>query len=251
MRTHVNVAPTSNWQVSGGLSSIDASARDWLSRATVVLVFTFLVFASVSGALQIAIDWEHQPLDRTLLYIAASASRALFLALVAVTTLTRLRPLRKAEGIEPRLSALFGTFLLISLALLPRAELPPIALAISSGLIIVGMSTSFMVLRWLGKSFSIMPEARRLVTHGPYAIVRHPLYICEEIAVIGAFIQVMSPAAFFIVVIHALFQVRRMLNEEKVLKATFEDYESYAARTPRLIPLGRFGRSISATISSG
>jgi protein-S-isoprenylcysteine O-methyltransferase Ste14 len=126
------------------------------------------------------------------------------------------------------------------LAVLPRAEPPPIALAISSALIVVGMSASFIVLRWLGKSFSIMPEARRLVTQGPYAVVRHPLYICEEIAVIGAFIQVISPVAFVIVVIHALFQVRRMLNEEEILKATFDDYESYAARTPRLIPLGRF-----------
>jgi protein-S-isoprenylcysteine O-methyltransferase Ste14 len=204
-------------------------------------VFTLLVFASVAGALQIGLDWEHQPLDRTLLHIATSASRALFLALIVATTVTRLRPLRKAVGIEPRLSALLGTFLLVGLAVLPRADLPPIGLVISSGLIIAGMLASFAVLSWLGKSFSIMPEARQLITQGPYALVRHPLYICEEIAVIGAFIQVMSPAAFFIVVIHALFQVRRMLNEEKVLKATFEDYESYAARTPRLIPLGRFG----------
>jgi protein-S-isoprenylcysteine O-methyltransferase Ste14 len=240
MQTHVHVASTANWQVSGSTSSIDDSARDWLSRAAVVVVFTILVFASVGGALQIALDWEHQPLDRTLLYIAASASRALFMALIAATTVTRLRPLRKAAGIEPRLSALLGTFLLVSLAVLPRAEPPPIALAISSALIVVGMSASFIVLRWLGKSFSIMPEARRLVTQGPYAVVRHPLYICEEIAVIGAFIQVISPVAFVIVVIHALFQVRRMLNEEEILKATFDDYESYAARTPRLIPLGRF-----------
>jgi protein-S-isoprenylcysteine O-methyltransferase Ste14 len=242
MRTHVDVAPMANClQVSAGPSSIDRSGRDLLSRATVVLVFTLLVFASVAGALQIALDWEHQPLDRTLLNIAASASRTLFLALIVATTVTRLRPLRKSAGIEPRLSALLGTFLLVGLAVLPRAELPPIALAISSALIIVGMSASFMVLSWLGKSFSIMPEARQLITQGPYALVRHPLYICEEIAVIGAFIQVMSPVAFLIVMIHALFQVRRMLNEEKVLKAAFEDYESYAARTPRLIPLGRFG----------
>jgi protein-S-isoprenylcysteine O-methyltransferase Ste14 len=241
MRTHVQVAPMANRQVSGGQSPIDDSVCDWLSRATVVLVFTFSAFACVSGALQIALQWEHQPFDRTLLDLAASISRGLFLALIATTTVTRLRPLRKAAGIEPRLSALLGTFMLVSLAVLPRAELPPIALAISSGLVIVGMSTSFMVLSWLGKSFSIMPEARRLVTHGPYAFVRHPLYICEEIAVIGVFIQVMSPAAFLIVVIHALFQIRRMLNEEKVLKATFEDYENYAAHTPRLIPVGRFG----------
>ena len=36
--------------------------------------------------------------------------------------------------------------------------------------------------------------------------------------------------------VHALIQFRRMLNEEKVLQATFAEYEDYAARTPRLIP---------------
>ena len=206
-----------------------------------MLVFTLMLLVSVSGALQAVLDWGNQPLDRTLLHIAARASNALFLALVVATTVTRLRPLRKAAGVEPRVSALLGAFLLTSLAVLPRAELPPIAVAISSALVIIGMSASFVVLRWLGKSFSIMAEARGLVTHGPYAIVRHPLYICEEIAIIGMFIQVVSPVALLIVIVQGLFQFRRMLNEEKILKATFAEYESYAARTPRLIPLGRSG----------
>jgi protein-S-isoprenylcysteine O-methyltransferase Ste14 len=55
------------------------------------------------------------------------------------------------------------------------------------------------------------------------------------------FIQVISPLAFVIAVVHAMIQFRRMLNEQKILKATFAEYESYAARTPRLIPLGRSG----------
>jgi protein-S-isoprenylcysteine O-methyltransferase Ste14 len=100
------------------------------------------------------------------------------------------------------------------------------------------------VLSWLGKAFSIMAEARRLVTHGPYRYVRHPLYVCEEIAVIGIFIQVMSPMALMIFVLHAVCQIRRMLNEERVLQAAFPEYENYARRTPRLIPAGWFGKPI-------
>jgi protein-S-isoprenylcysteine O-methyltransferase Ste14 len=245
------LAQSAKWQAGKGISSLDISAHDWLSRATLALVFTFLVFISVTGALHVALEWEQQPLDHTLLSITALLSKALFLALVVATTVTRLRPLRKAPGVEPRLSALLGTFLVTSLVLLPHVEPPPIVLAISSALIISGMFVSFMVLRWLGKSFSIMPEARRLVTQGPYALVRHPLYICEEIAVIGVFIQVASLPALFIVVIHALFQIRRMVNEEKVLKATFAEYESYAAQTPRLLPLLRFGGSMRTTVRSG
>src|SRR5450759_4670139 len=143
---------------------------------------------------------------------------------------------RQAAGIEPRISALLGTFFLNILATLPRAELAPISLAISSVLVIAGMAASFMVLRWLGKAFSIMAEARQLITHGPYAFVRHPLYICEEMAAIGVFMQFRSPVALIILMAHAFFQFRRMLNEERILKTTFAEYESYAERTPRLIP---------------
>src|SRR5205807_1307619 len=119
-------------------------------------------------------------------------------------------------------------------------------LAISSGLVIVGTSLAFAVLRWLGKSFSIMAEARRLITSGPYALVRHPLYICEEIALVGVMTQVISPLAILIAVTHGAFQFRRILNEERVLRATFPEYDAYAAHTPLLIPLGRRGMPVTS-----
>ncbi len=219
-------------------SSCNSSVYDWIARLAATSILVFMVSANVSWITHAVTEWERQASDHTLLNIAARASTALFVALAAATTLTRLPPIRKAAGIEPRVSALLGSFLLSALALLPRQELPPTALAISCVLVIASMLTSFVVLRWLGKAFSIMAEARRLITHGPYAFVRHPLYVCEEMAVIGIFIQVVSPLALVILITHAVFQVRRMLNEEQVLKATFPEYEYYARRTPRLIPLG-------------
>ena len=225
-------AAGANWFGNG-------TTYDWMARTTVVLVFSFLAILSINGAFQVAANWTDQPLDHKVLTIAARISNALFMALVAATTVTRLRPIRKAGGVQPRISALLGTFLATSLVLLPRAQLSPIWLALSSALVIIGTSLSFAVLRWLGKSFSIMAEARRMVTNGPYALVRHPLYVCEEIALIGILIQVISPAALIIAITHGLLQFQRILNEEKLLRATFPEYEGYAARTPRLIPRGR------------
>ena len=224
---------------------------DWLARATVILVFTLMASVNLGGAFHAATGWSEQSLDYKLLYIASRISNGLFLALVAVTAVTRLRPINKAAGLQPRVSAVAGSFLVSTLVLLPPAPTPPIWLAISSALVLVGASLSFVVLRWLGRSFSIMAEARRLVTKGPYAIVRHPLYICEEIAILGILIAVISPLAVLIVLVHALLQLRRMLNEEKVLRATFPEYEDYAARTPRLVPRvrlwkGPHGRRVSA-----
>jgi len=222
-----------------GANWVGNGSYDLLARATVVLVFTFLAMVSINGAFHAAVSWTDQPLDHKMLTIAARISNALFLALVAATAVTRLRPISKAPGIQPRVSALLGTFLATSLALLPPAQLPPIWLALSSALVIIGTLLSFAVLRWLGKSFSIMAEARRLITNGPYALVRHPLYVCEEIALVGILIQVISPVALIIAVTHGLLQFQRVLNEEKLLRATFPEYESYAVCTPRLIPRGR------------
>ncbi len=222
-----------------------SSLFDWATRLALVFVLSLLIFGNVSWIIHAVAAPENHAPEHLLLNIAARGSSALFVALAAATTLTRLPPLRKAAGLEPRVAAVLGTFLLTALAMLPRQELPPTALAISSVLIISGMLTSFVVLRWLGRAFSIMAEARRLVTHGPYRYVRHPLYVCEELAVIGTLILVISPLAVVIFVMHAVFQVRRMVNEESVLEATFPEYGQYARQTPRLLPLGWRGRPIA------
>jgi protein-S-isoprenylcysteine O-methyltransferase Ste14 len=209
---------------------------DWATRLTLAGVFLLLLFGNVSWILHAATDPSLPASYHLFFNVAARVSSALFVALAAATTLTRLPPVRKAAGLEPRIAALLGTFLLTGLAMLPRRELPITVLATSCSFVVVGMLSSFVVLRWLGKAFSIMAEARRLIVHGPYAFVRHPLYICEELAVIGIFIQVMSPVALIVLLAHGFFQIRRMLHEERVLKEAFPEYESYARRTPRLIP---------------
>jgi protein-S-isoprenylcysteine O-methyltransferase Ste14 len=207
---------------------------DWAARALLMMIFTALAFL---GAAKI---FYYLPVDsiHKLLVVAASVANVLFLSLVAATTLTRLAPVRKSSGIEPRLSALLGSFLCMALVFLPKADLPPILSITSTVLIITGASLSFAVLRWLGKSFSILAEARRLVTEGPYRVVRHPLYICEAIAAIGVMLQVISPLAVLIVLAAGALQYRRMINEEKILNAAFPEYRAYAARTPLVLPAG-------------
>jgi protein-S-isoprenylcysteine O-methyltransferase Ste14 len=210
---------------------------DWTSRAAIVISyggFALLGVASVPRLLPL--DSVHK-----LLMIAASIANVLFLSLVALTAITRLVPIQKSKGIEARTSALLGAFLSIALAFLPKAELGPIWSILSTTLILVGTSLSFVVLCWLGKSFSILAEARRLVIDGPYRIVRHPLYLCEGVALVGVTLQVLSPLAVLIAIVVAMVQCRRMINEEAILRLAFPEYHAYAANTPFLIPtkLGR------------
>jgi protein-S-isoprenylcysteine O-methyltransferase Ste14 len=207
---------------------------EWGARTTIVAVFTAMAVLNLASIYQLA------PIDgpEKLLMIAARLANCMFLMLIAATALTRLSPVLKAKGIEPRISALLGTFLCMALVLLPKADLGPVLSIASTMLIVTGAVLSFIVLRWLGKSFSIHAEARRLVTTGPYGVVRHPLYLCEGVALLGAAIQVISPLAIIIMLAIALLQFRRMINEEAVLNSAFSEYRAYAARTPRVIPRG-------------
>jgi protein-S-isoprenylcysteine O-methyltransferase Ste14 len=100
---------------------------------------------------------------------------------------------------------------------------------------LVGMLLSIYVLAWLGRSFSVMAQ-RRLVTGGPYAIVRHRLYVTEGIAMIGMVLLCLSPVAIVIAGVQWRFQLRRMTHEERVLSEVFPEYSDYAASTLSIIP---------------
>jgi protein-S-isoprenylcysteine O-methyltransferase Ste14 len=82
----------------------------------------------------------------------------------------------------------------------------------------------------------MMAEARRLVTSGPYRLVRHPLYLAEELAVVGIFVQSLSLWTALILAVQIAFQLRRMHNEEAILAESFPEYAAYRQRTARLLP---------------
>jgi protein-S-isoprenylcysteine O-methyltransferase Ste14 len=174
--------------------------------------------------------------EASILDLAIRMASIAYVVLLVGLTIVRLKPIRSAEGLEPRLSALAGTFLSIALVALPLADIGTGLRVTSLVLIAAGWVLSACVLLWLGRSFSVMAQARRLVTAGPYAIVRHPLYLCEEITVLGVALAHLSIAAVLIVAVQWMFQLRRMTNEDKVLDAAFPDCAAYAARTPKIIP---------------
>jgi protein-S-isoprenylcysteine O-methyltransferase Ste14 len=168
--------------------------------------------------------------------VAMRLSTILFLILIAASVVLRARPTEKARGAEPRLSALMGSFLIYTLPLFPRRELSPFAEIVSTLLILFGVASAAFVLSQLGRSFSLMAEARRLVTSGVYGFVRHPLYLVEELSAVGIVLQFLSYWTVLIFVAQIAFQLRRMRNEEAILAETFPEYAAYSARTARLIP---------------
>jgi protein-S-isoprenylcysteine O-methyltransferase Ste14 len=157
---------------------------------------------------------------------------------VACLYALRLRPIRRASGAWPCAAAILGGFLMLGLLLLDqRTDLPLAAQAAASLLILVGNGFAVYVLTYLGRSFSILPESRRLVTSGPYQVVRHPLYLAEAVATLGVFVEFLSPLALLLLVAQFSMQMVRMCYEENVLRETFPEYNMYSRNSWRLIPM--------------
>jgi protein-S-isoprenylcysteine O-methyltransferase Ste14 len=169
-------------------------------------------------------------------HVAVRLSTIAFLFLAAATVILRSRPSGKASGLEPRISALAGSCLMYGFLLFPRHELSLTLEMTSTALIFIGTVGAVFALARLGRSFSVMAETRQLVTSGPYRLVRHPLYLTEEIAVIGLFMQFASPWTTILLALQIGFQLRRMQNEETVLTGSFPEYDVYRQATARLIP---------------
>jgi len=161
---------------------------------------------------------------------------ALFCLLCVWLLLIRDKPVLRAQGLLPRAAALGGTFLAVGMLRLPVPEMSLFQQATVFLLTGLGSAAAIVVLSRLGKSFSIMPEARSLVTTGPYALARHPLYAAEIVILMGMILQYQQPWALIMGGTTIFLQVVRSLYEERVLMQAFPEYEEYRTRTKRFIP---------------
>ncbi len=160
----------------------------------------------------------------------------IFVGLLLALLILRHPPQAKTAGMFPRVAAIAGTYLGVGILLLPPLPLSAPVYLLSTLLILAGTGFALYAVLRLGRSISIMPEARRLVTAGPYRTIRHPLYLGEAVALAGLSLQYLSPAALLLLGLQFAFQLQRMKNEERVLARMFPEYGAYTARTARLVP---------------
>jgi protein-S-isoprenylcysteine O-methyltransferase Ste14 len=134
----------------------------------------------------------------------------------------------------------------------PRTEfLPPVAalsgvLGIAFAVFTISLAAASgwlleSAVRTLGKQWAVaarLVEGHKLITEGPYAYVRNPIYT----GMFGMLIATGLAMEHWIatvaaVIIFAAGLVIRVRTEEKLLRAAFgEEFEAYARRVPAVIP---------------
>ena len=84
----------------------------------------------------------------------------------------------------------------------------------------------------LGTSFSLTPQARKLVTRGVYSKIRNPIYIFSFVFLTGLALLLGRPLLLALGLVIVPMQIVRARREAAVLEEKFgEEYRQYRART--------------------
>lgn len=201
--------------------------------AAMIPLIIWLGFGIIGSFLRISHMLESRA---NVLAIFSQVATALFLSVVIVLLVIRLPPVRKAGGVLPRLAGILGFLFPFVVLALPRASLTPAMAIFSSAMVFLGTAASILSVYWLGRSFSILPQARVLVTEGPYGVIRHPLYLAELCVVFGRIWEFDQPWPFVVMLAAIGIQISRMHFEEQILLEAFPSYMEYTSRTARIVP---------------
>ncbi|WP_210358050.1 methyltransferase family protein [Sphingomonas beigongshangi] len=119
---------------------------------------------------------------------------------------------------------------------------PSLALAAATALLLVGAIGLFVwARRTMGRNWSVVARLRQdhaLVTAGPFAHVRHPIYVAIALLLLATAIALGHvPRLVMALPLYALGTWLRIRVEEGLLLAAFGDaYRDYARRVKRFVP---------------
>ncbi len=171
------------------------------------------------------------------LYLLQQLLALAYFTMLVVLYSTRL----PKRGTDHRLAVVFisftGTFSAIGASFLPGGVRRDGLVLVGDILATVGLAYSVWGLAYLRRSFSIIPEARRLVTGGPYSLSRHPVYLGEIATAVGVNLASAGWPGALAVMYFIGCEILRMRWEEGVLGRAFpDDYPAYKRRVPRYFP---------------
>jgi len=104
------------------------------------------------------------------------------------------------------------------------------------GLFVSGTFLAVFAFVTLGRSFALLPAVRKIMTHGPFRIIRHPAYAGEFLMILACGFSQFTPATAWPAMVILPLIVMRIYAEESTLKMDAA-YQEYVERVQwRLLP---------------
>jgi protein-S-isoprenylcysteine O-methyltransferase Ste14 len=149
---------------------------------------------------------------------------------------------RPSQKIIQTIMAVFGLALLILPGLDHRwhwSDVPAALNALGFAGIVLGFSIVFFVFRENTFASGIVEVAKdqHVISSGPYAVVRHPMYVGAVILFLATPLALGSYWALIPAAVECVIIVIRLLDEETFLKTDLPGYAAYCGEVRyRLIP---------------
>ncbi len=208
-----------------------------IGRLIVVPIFTFFMILSFSVVWRDAKALFPVSTIKFLVLIHHVLS-VCFYALVILLYFMRRPAISTCKSVVTNFIAIiasFGPF--FTLLFLGKGSLTTQRMLLAADLIIAfGLSFSIYSIYSLGRSFSIIPQARNLIQSGPYRFIRHPVYLGELISIFGIILAGLTIPKLILYFTLIGCQVLRAIREEQLLSNVFPEYKEYSSRTARFIP---------------
>jgi len=118
-------------------------------------------------------------------------------------------------------------------------DVPRVLVFAGDAMVLAGFAIVFVVFRANTFTSAVIEVAQeqRVVDTGPYAIVRHPMYVGGLVLTAGTPLALGSLVGFVPFALLATAIVLRLLDEERYLSANLRGYDAYRAKVKyRLVP---------------
>src|SRR5579864_9172449 len=160
---------------------------------------------------------------------------------------------KSTQRLEPAASRILRVFIfLIAIVLLSTTRIPlrwlyqqlwPAGLLpfwLGAGVTIAGLLFAIWAREHLGSNWSrsvTIKQGHELITTGPYAVVRHPIYTGILTGFLGMAIAISQVRGFIVVVLIFVVFWLKLRMEEAWMRSQFgETYAGYARQTAALVP---------------
>jgi protein-S-isoprenylcysteine O-methyltransferase Ste14 len=109
-----------------------------------------------------------------------------------------------------------------------------VVVVVGDGLCLVGVVLLVVALQTIGKSLQIAPAPRaeaKLVTHGVYRVLRHPIYTAIVLILVGLLLRGSTWGGIALGAAAIAFLLLKARYEEKLLAAHYPEYDAYRRST--------------------